>query len=503
MLQAAELERALASLAAAGEITVHENGERLAALNGSQFEVRQHGDAALLHLWSPARNLVRRVVSVGEKSDDALVLEVERFGHARHARLELRATSAEPQPARPGREQFRARLRQLLADQFPDETLDSLTASADLQHSLSGSYARGVMHRGAEAQAVMGVAPGEDIATTDGILTFALIWLDLVRTRARKQRIAGLRLYMPRGASAVTAHRLGALASPQQVQLYEYDPRFWRVRRIAISDAGNLATRLTPRREIEAILSAAAPEIERIRRLSPQAIEAGVAAGTRDVTLRFRGLEFARWRDGAISFGLGPDPQPLTPAKWPALERLVEQLETHRSPLGSETKHRLYRAQAERWLETRVAADPARIDARLDPQNLYAQVPAFSASDRGIIDLLGVTREGRLAVLELKAAEDIQLVMQAVDYWLRVRWHHEQDDFQRYGYFPGVDLQKKPPLLLLVAPGFRFHPSSDAILRSLSRDIEIVRVGLAENWRRGLRVIFRQSRDAGASGGGK
>ena len=116
-----------------------------------------------------------------------------------------------------------------------------------------------------------------------------------------------------------------------------------------------------------------------------------------------------------------------------------------------------------------VAADPARIDARLDSRHIYTQVPAFSSGDRGIIDLLGVTRDGRLAVLELKASEDIQLVMQAVDYWLRVRWHQEQDDFRRYGYFPDVALQAKPPLLFLVAPGFRFHPANDIVLRYLSR----------------------------------
>jgi hypothetical protein len=112
-----------------------------------------------------------------------------------------------------------------------------------------------------------------------------------------------------------------------------------------------------------------------------------------------------------------------------------------------------------------VAADPARGDARLDSRYIYTQVPASSAGDRGIIDLLGVTRDGRLAVLELKASEDIQLVMQAVDYWLRVSWRHEQDDFRRYGYFPDVDLQSRPPLLFLVAPGFRFHPSTDILLR--------------------------------------
>ena len=119
-------------------------------------------------------------------------------------------------------------------------------------------------------------------------------------------------------------------------------------------------------------------------------------------------------------------------------------------------------------------------------------MPAFAAGDRGVIDLLGVTRAGRLAVVELKAAEDIHLPLQAVDYWLRVRWHHRQDDFRRYGYFTGVELQQEPPLLYLVAPGFRFHPSTDIVLRYLSPEVEVTRVGLNENWRRGLRVVFRQ-----------
>jgi hypothetical protein len=218
----------------------------------------------------------------------------------------------------------------------------------------------------------------------------------------------------------------------------------------------------------------------------------GVAPASQEVTLRFRGLEIARWRLGAMWFGLGGGQEVLTPEKWPALEALVRKLEKHRHPLASDTKHRLYRAQPERWLETLVAADPARIDARLDPRQVYTQVPAFSSGDRGMIDLLGVTRDGRLAVLELKASEDIQLVMQAVDYWLRVRFHHEQGDFGRFGYFPEVPLNARPPLLFLVAPGFRFHPSIDIVLRYLSPEIEIARIALAENWRCGLRVVFRQ-----------
>jgi hypothetical protein len=37
-----------------------------------------------------------------------------------------------------------------------------------------------------------------------------------------------------------------------------------------------------------------------------------------------------------------------------------------------------------------------------------------------MIDVLAVTREGRLAVLELKAEKDIHLPLQGLDYWSRV-----------------------------------------------------------------------------------
>jgi hypothetical protein len=79
-----------------------------------------------------------------------------------------------------------------------------------------------------------------------------------------------------------------------------------------------------------------------------------------------------------------------------------------------------------------------------------------------------------------------------VDYWLRVRWHQRQDDFRRHGYFAGIELQPKPPLLYLVAPSLRFHSTTGTLVRCLSSEIEVVCVGLNEDWRRGLRVVFRQ-----------
>jgi hypothetical protein len=56
----------------------------------------------------------------------------------------------------------------------------------------------------------------------------------------------------------------------------------------------------------------------------------------------------------------------------------------------------------EPWLESLVVRDVGRVDERLDADCLYSQVPAFSASDRAMIDVLTVTRHWRLAVVELK-----------------------------------------------------------------------------------------------------
>jgi hypothetical protein len=139
-----------------------------------------------------------------------------------------------------------------------------------------------------------------------------------------------------------------------------------------------------------------------------------------------------------------------------------------------------------------VMAEPSRLDAQLDTRYLYSQVPALAAGDRGVIDLLGATRQGRLVVIEVKASEDLHLPLQAVDYWLRVRRHSDQGDFQTFGYFTGIELRPDPPLIWLVAPSLRFHPANEILLRHLSPDLQVTRIGVSENWRRGLRVVLRQ-----------
>lgn len=145
----------------------------------------------------------------------------------------------------------------------------------------------------------------------------------------------------------------------------------------------------------------------------------------------------------------------------------------------------------EAWLESLVRARPADIDASLCTKPIYGQVPVFAAGDRGVIDLLGIDHTGRLVVIELKATADLQLPLQALDYWLRVRKHLEAGDFERLGYFAGHVISREPPRILLVAPALEFHSTTETLLDALAPLIEFTRIGLASDWRTGLRVMFR------------
>lgn len=494
----AELGRTLDTIVASGCAEVREDGEWLAELAGFRCELHRAGKNSIVHLWSAERNLTRRILSVKERSENRIVLEVQRFGRSKPGRLEFALTDARRSAGHISREQFRARLKRILAERFPDSVVESLTASPDLEHSFSGLYVRGLMREGARTWAFLAVSPGEDAATMDGILAFGILWLDWTRSHAERRVVEGLRLFVPESRSRFLRERTLALSPAARVELFEFNEADCSMHIMDRADAGNVDSRLVPRREIEATLNASAIAAKQIRALSSGApeiinhIESRVLPGTGEVGFCFRGLPFARWTLDGVQFGVGDRTERLTISTEPALKHLIHELDLHRSPLTSETNHPLYRAAPERWIETLVLEDPARLDAQLDPAHLYSQVPALAAGDRGVLDLLGVTRRDRLVVIELKASEDIQMPIQAVDYWLRVRRHHHDGDFQRQGYFSGVELDPQPPLVWLVAPGFRFHPATDTLLKYLSPEIQVTRIGLNENWRRDLKIVYRQ-----------
>jgi len=499
----AEIGRALDAMTASGSAEVREDGEWLAELATLRCELRREGKNSLVHLWSSERNLTRRVMRVKENLPERIVFEVQRFGRARPGRLEfLRSDSRRP-AGRVTREQFRARFRRALAENFPDATIDSLTAAPDLEHSFSGLYVRGRMHEGSRSWAILAVAPGENSAAIEGVLAFGILWLDWTRCHAGEARgasraVEGLRLFVPEGAGRLLRARVLGLSTSAHTEIFELREPEGRIEKQEPADAANLESWLMPRRDVESLVAEAQEAIAKIHPLALHRPPAGGEIGlrlvpqTREIALCFRGLEFGRWSREGIFFGLGDSRERLTKETEPALDQLIRQIDLHRNSLASETNHPLYRSAPERWIETLAIEDPARLDAQLDPRHLYSQVPALAAGDRGVLDLLGVTRRGRLVVIELKASEDIQMAVQAVDYWLRVRRYQREGDFLRFGYFTGVSLDPQPPLLWLVAPGLRFHSATDTLLKYFLPEIHSTRIGLNENWRRGLKIIFRQ-----------
>jgi hypothetical protein len=294
--------------------------------------------------------------------------------------------------------------------------------------------------------------------------------------------------------------------------LWELDERSEELEQRDAADHGNLTTRLVQHPDLAATRTRFADAAARVMALVPEAmrlaVEQRVSSGA-EMAFLLHGLEFARVRMGyagesfnrtqEITFGAGASETPLTDGNAGELRELVARLFARRTASG-DRKDALYRMQPERWLESVLRRDVAVIDAHLDPAHVYTQVPAFAAADRGMLDLLSVDRDGRLAVIELKADEDLHLALQGLDYWVRVRWHHQQNpdrqsglgEFQRHGYFGGVRLAEGAPRLYLVSPALRVHPATEVVLRYLSPRVDWVLVALDERWRRQVKVVWRK-----------
>ena len=315
-----------------------------------------------------------------------------------------------------------------------------------------------------------------------GVLSFGLIWLEYLRYRERRLTIEGLLLFLPADDARTTALRLRHLNhETAQFALFAYDENN-HTARIDPRDAGNLDTKLEicrqPSEEHDRVLETLAA-IEGVER---------VEMGDGEVRLRVRGLEFARTKGTEFRFGLGQR-ELLGEHNLDECEQLARHLASMRQA-GSKGGD-LYVRDPEAWLESQVRSNLEVIDPSLMRAPIYGQVPAFGAGDRGIIDLLAVDHAGRLAVIELKASPDLHLPLQALDYWMRVRWHLDRDEFTERGYFPGTLLRKDPPRLLLVAPALEFHPTTESILSHFSPEIELERIGLGIHWRSHLDVMFR------------
>ena len=489
-------------LGSARDAVIVEDGSVVFDLAQSKYSISGERNKCLLHLWSEERNFVRRVLEA-EVKNEILRLAVQRLGQVRPTKLEIcrERDRRTPTAKRAARVAYQRVLQRVLLRRFPGFTVDRLNTSMDLERSFGPVYARGLLRKGQSAFAVLGVNGQETQGSIDATLTFGILWLDACRVaKAGKFVVEGLKLFVPFSASALTRERMAHLnAEAAKWQLYELEERDDNLKELDIADCGNVATRLVHATDESATLARFAAAVTQVRELMSEAEVAILSPA--EIAFRCHGLEFARARlahtpgsflsTSEIVFGVGAQERILSDTNFAAFAQLVRSVGEVRHPEGPRD-HPLWRLHPERWLESLVVRDVTSLDERLDSACLYSQVPAFSASDRAMIDVLTVTRDGRLAVVELKADEDIHLPLQGLDYWARVAWHHARGEFQRFGYFPGRELCADKPSLFLVAPALHVHPATDTLLHYISPDIDWVLLGIDERWRRGVRVVFRK-----------
>lgn len=519
---------------------VVEEGKVLFDMRAAKYALATGHGRCTLQLWSEERNIVRRVsaaIERGAARDRMLRLTTERMGQARPGSLDLLADRDRRTPT--AREATRVSYLRALergmlrggSGDWGDWKADGFRTAMDLEQSFGPAYARGSLVYGQQAWAVIAVNAEETQATVDGILTLGVLWLAHCRENAGGRRLyRGLRLVVPRGMAALTASRLAWMnRDAAQWELWEFDQKTEEMERRDVAGYGDSALRLrhSPDELIHAPDESAARErfaesATRVMRLVPQAmrdrVEQRIRSGA-EMGFLLHGLEFARARMGyaeesfdrvqEISFGTGANETPLGQDNAEGLRELVVRLCARRCESG-ERRDPLYRMQPERWLESVLRRDISVLDRHLDAAHVYGQGSVFASSSgatgEGMPGLLSVDRAGRLAVIEMKADEDLHLALDGLDAWARVCAHvHRQQrqepdpdsgvgEFQRHGYFGGVRLSEEAPRLYLVAPALRVHPATEIVLRYLSPRVEWEMVGIDERWRRQVKPVWRKRR---------
>ncbi len=499
-------------LCSAREALVSEDGARIFDLSQSKYSISGEHNKCLLHIWSSERNIVRRVLEA-EVRNEILRLSVQRLGQSNPTKLEIyrERDARTPSAKRAARLAYQKILQRALERKFPACKTSPLSSAMDLERSFGPIYARGLLRQGQSAFAVLGVNGQETQASVEAALTFGILWLDICRQKhADSLIVEGLKLILPAAKSTrLTRERMVHLnPSAAKWQLYQFEERDPHLTELDISDRGNIDTRLSHATDESLVRERFSAAIATVRGLMPEAEIAVLSPA--EIGFRCHGLESARARlsheaaslrsTTELVFGLGAEEVFLSDANDARFAQLVRSIGEVRHPDGPRD-HTLWRLHPERWLESLAIRDVSRIDECLDSTRVYSQVPAFSASDRAMIDVLCVTRDCRLAVLELKADEDIHLPLQAVDYWTRVAWHHQRGEFQRFGYFPGQQLAPEQPLVFLVAPALHIHPTTDTVLRYVSPEIPWELVAIDERWRESVRVVFRKRNSGPAQRG--
>src|SRR6185503_324574 len=379
----------------------------------------------------------------------------------------------------------------------PATKVERAALSPGARRGQPGRYARIVLRQRHQRIAVTGSVASSRASDADAFLSAALIWFKRAGERARSPYIQQLWLVVEDDLVKLIIQRVALLRQSlrESIRVFAVDEQLTEMKRLDLCSREDLWKRRLAR--FPPVPLAEPSEVaNRLIGIAPRAID--VVSARHGETLRYFGLPFARVRRvmgrERVWFGVeGSRRRLLEENTENEFASLLTDLIEHRSANTSDHRHALYRNAAEAWLESLLRRNITRLDPGLIIAPLHAQFRTARGGVLGVrpVDLLALRQDGRLVVIELKVSEAREHVLQGVDYWQRVEAHRRRGHLARAKLFGARKISNEPPLVYLVAPTLRVHPSFNILARSIDPEIEIYRFDINEDWRAGVRVMRR------------
>ena len=494
-------ERAIRELLSVhGEWFFTQDGAAPLALGNNEFDFLIAHRRLIFSCWTENGSRSWRITA-WNWSGEKLLLEATRRMGADVATLELvpRASAKAIVRSIAAARQFRCeKLARIVCDRLPGAKIERAGLSPGMRRDQPGRYARIILHQPHERITVTATVAESDARNVDSLFSSALLWFNRVRQQAKRLFIEKLFMVVERDIleAARQRHVLLTESLRRAIELFEIDEAWEELVPVLPLQRKDLwkkrLTRFPPVMETET-----SEEAMQIMARAPQAID--VVTSRHGQTLRYHGLPFIRLRRvmdrDHIWFGIeGSRRRLLVEQAERDWHKLFRDLEIYRDENCRDPRQWLYRASGEAWLESILRRDISRLDPGLIVAPLHAQFRTSHGGPTGArpIDLLALRHDGRLVVIELKVSEDREHVFQGVDYWRRVEAHRRRGHITSAKLFGECQISNESPLVYLVAPTLRFHPSFRTLAKTIAPDIEIYRFDINEDWRAGVRVVRRE-----------
>jgi hypothetical protein len=431
---------------------------------------------------------------------ESLSLQTSRRAGAERNLIELiprAAASAIAATVRAARQTRCDRIAQIACNVVGGFKIERSALSPGIRRGQPGRFARILLRHRHMRVAVTASVLSSHAGQVDAFLSSALLWFKRTADRARPPYIQQLWLIIEEHLTRPALQRIALFREnlKEVISIFAVDENLTELKPINCPERHELFRRRLPRFPPVPLtdLSDAALKI-----VAEAPGEIDVVHMRHGETLRYLGLPFARVRSvlGAerVWFGVEGSRRVIldsnTAADW---HTLMTDLRLHRAAEAPDHRHALYRAASEAWLESILRRDISRLDPGLIIAPLHAQFRTARGGPSAVrpIDLLALRQDGRLVVIELKVFEDREHVLQGADYWQRVEAHRRRGQISKAKLFGNRRISDESPLVYLVAPTLRFHPSFSTLARCISNEVEIYRFDINEDWRARVRVMRR------------